>query len=119
MSGTPFREKPRFPVFAGADSAISVREPSIRSLMSIVHLVIRNMLSRKCRTLLSISGIMLGATGAATATYFLRDEGFEAVITAGAVILATLFSAAVGLFFGIYPAQRAAALNPIDALIYE
>ena len=66
-----------------------------------------------------IIGIMLGATGAATATYFLRDEGFEAVITAGAVILATLFSAAVGLFFGIYPAQRAAALNPIDALRYE
>ena len=66
-----------------------------------------------------IIGIMLGATGASIVSYVLRDEGFRAIITLNAVLLATLFSAAVGLFFGIYPAQRAAALNPIDALRYE
>lgn len=66
-----------------------------------------------------IIGILLGATGASVVSYVLRDEGFRAVITLNAVLLATLFSAAVGLFFGIYPAQRAAALNPIDALRYE
>ena len=66
-----------------------------------------------------IIGILLGASGATLVSYVLRDEGFRAVITANAVLLATLFSAGVGLFFGIYPAQRAAGLNPIDALRYE
>jgi putative ABC transport system permease protein len=41
------------------------------------------------------------------------------VINPGIVVLAALFSAGVGIFFGFYPARKAAALNPIDALRYE
>ena len=62
-------------------------------------------------------GILLGwgmAFGVSTAF-----EAFDAVVGIDAVLTSLLFSMAVGLFFGIYPAYRASRLNPIDALRYE
>jgi putative ABC transport system permease protein len=62
-------------------------------------------------------GIALGQTGALIIARLI--EGFAPIITLDTVLLATSFSAAVGLFFGLYPAWRASRLNPIDALRYE
>ncbi len=62
-------------------------------------------------------GIVLGVLGATLISHL--QTSFKPVVTAQSVMLATGFSAAVGLFFGIYPATRAARLNPIDALRYE
>lgn len=62
-------------------------------------------------------GIVLGAGSTAMASLMSTDLRIQ--ISVSTVLLATGFSLAVGLFFGIYPAMRAARLNPIDALRYE
>ena len=61
-------------------------------------------------------GIALGITASELIAKF---GGWPVVITMSSVLLSFLFSAMVGLFFGWYPARKAAALNPIDALRYE
>jgi putative ABC transport system permease protein len=62
-------------------------------------------------------GIVLGALGAQAIALFSPD--IRPQLSPDAVVLATSVSVAVGLFFGIYPAARAAALDPIAALRYE
>lgn len=63
-----------------------------------------------------VIGILLGYGGS---FLIARIAGWPAVITPLSILLGFFFSMAVGLFFGIYPAQKAASLNPIDALRYE
>ena len=66
-----------------------------------------------------IGGIFGIAAGAATAHVLARVNKWPVLISPGAVFIALLFSAAVGIFFGFYPAWRAARLNPIESLRYE
>ena len=75
-------------------------------------------------TILSISGGLIGILmGAIVARVIsgvqLGTTTLTTVVDPDAVLLAVLFSVAVGLFFGGYPANRAASLHPIDALRYE
>ncbi|SFQ24807.1 ABC transporter permease [Caldicoprobacter faecalis] len=63
-----------------------------------------------------VLGIMLGFV---VVGFLSRILSIPATISTGVVLLATGFSVAVGIIFGLYPASKAASLNPIDALRYE
>ncbi|MDZ7844038.1 MAG: ABC transporter permease [Anaerolineales bacterium] len=75
--------------------------------------------------LLSLVGGLLGVGFGWLISYVVgiiagaNDVSINPVISLDSILLATLFSIAVGLFFGIYPANRAANLQPVEALRYE
>ncbi|MCA9524491.1 MAG: ABC transporter permease [Myxococcales bacterium] len=61
-------------------------------------------------------GVAFGVTASEVIAHFAK---WQAIIAPSAVMISFAFAVFVGLFFGLYPARRAATLNPIDALRYE
>lgn len=57
-------------------------------------------------------GIVIGSCGSGA-------MGYPAIVSPESIIIAVAFSASIGIFFGYYPANKAAKMNPIDALRYE
>jgi putative ABC transport system permease protein len=81
------------------------------------HIVMQFLIEAMTLSLLGGAvGIVLGVVGAKLTTIV---AGWPTVISTDVIVVAFFFSLVVGLFFGLYPANKAARLNPIEALRYE
>ena len=67
-------------------------------------------------TIGGVIGITLGLVGYLIIVHFLQ---WTFIFSFGSLFISVAFSSAVGVFFGYYPAKKASALRPIDALRYE
>jgi len=70
-------------------------------------------------TLASIGGLIGTVLGVAAAALVAELAGWPTTLTVDSIVLAVGFAAAIGVFFGFYPARKAARLQPIEALRYE
>jgi putative ABC transport system permease protein len=70
-------------------------------------------------TLSSLGGAIGIATGVGASKLFAAFGQWPTLVSPSSVVIAFLFSAGVGVFFGFYPAHQASRLDPIDALRYE
>ena len=92
----------------GIRMAIGARSSAVRSQFLIESVV------------LSLTGGLFGILlGVAVSLGIPKLLGWPTLISGMAIIGSVIFSAAVGIFFGYYPARKAAALDPIEALRYE
>lgn len=95
------------------------REIGIRKAMGATNGNILLQFLVEAMTLCVLGGALGLAIGAAASYFASEFAGWQMQISSASVVTAFTFSAAIGLVFGMWPAKRAASLDPIDALRYE
>ena len=92
----------------GTRKALGAKNSSIRAQF-IVEAIIICLIG-------GILGLILGITAGVMLSNYL---GYPAMPSIGGIVISLVFSMGIGLFFGYFPANKAAQMNPIDALRYE
>ena len=95
------------------------REIGIRKALGATYFVIVTQFLIEAVVISLMGGLIGIALGIGTSKLIGLASGISTVISVPTIILSFAFSMAIGLVFGIYPARKAAKLNPIDALHYE
>jgi putative ABC transport system permease protein len=95
------------------------REIGVRKALGATKRAIMTQFLVEALFLCILGGLLGVAGGYGAAEAITRMAEWETAVSPEAVVTAIAFSAAVGLFFGMWPARRAAILDPIDALRYE
>ena len=95
------------------------REIGVRKALGATRINILSQFLIEAIVLCIMGGIVGILLGSGTAYMLSRSFAWNTQISSSAVIMAFLFSAAVGVVFGVWPARRAAMLDPIQALRYE
>ncbi len=95
------------------------REIGVRKALGATKRGILLQFLTEALTLCLLGGLLGILVGGGAAALMARFAGWRTIVTPDSVLLAVSFAAMVGLFFGIYPAARAARMDPIEALRYE
>ena len=95
------------------------REIGIRKALGASPSVIKSQFLTEAITLTSIGGIVGILLGIGISKLVTNMAGWEFSISVSACLLSVGFSTATGIFFGLYPAAKAAKLDPIESLNYE
>ena len=95
------------------------REIGIRKALGATYFVIVTQFLIEAVVISLMGGLIGIALGIGASKLISLASGMSTVISVPTIVLSFAFSMAIGLVFGIYPARKAAKLNPIDALHYE
>jgi putative ABC transport system permease protein len=95
------------------------REVGIRKALGATRFNILLQFLAEAVALCITGGLIGAAVGMGAAIVFHRTFGWNTIVGPGSILLAFAFSASVGVLFGVWPARRAAGLDPIEALRYE
>ncbi len=95
------------------------REIGIRKALGAQRRTILLQFLVEAVTLCMVGGTIGVLAGAGTAIALARFQGWNTLVSAESVVVAFVFSAVIGVFFGMWPARRAARMDPIEALGHE